>query len=197
MTRDDYSKIYRSMPLIIAALATISFASLTPTFAQMSNNSTSSSISSSSSSPSMMMLNLGTPLFVEHNKPTNMTVVNQTTIKATFQGNGTFMLPTGNVSTIDSGQATIYIMHGFARANGQVWLKTADGKENATVTFTEYMPDNSTIGIGTAFVQTNSTAGQQQLAAVNNVMGVFRDITEPQMSSGPATGSTVTFWQWK
>jgi hypothetical protein len=195
MTRDNYSKIYRSMPLIIAALATISFASLTPTFAQMSNNS-SSSVSSSSSSLSMTMLNLGTPLFVEHNKPTNMTAVNQTTIKATFQGNGTFMLPTGNVSTIDSGQATIYIMHGFARANGKVWLKTTDGKENATVTFTEYMPDNSTIGIGTAFVQTNSSAGQQ-LAVVNNVIGVFRDITEPQMSSGPATGSTVTFWQWK
>ena len=184
------------MPLIIAALATISFASLTPTFAQMSNNSTSTSSSVSSNSPSMTMLNLGTPLFVEHNKPTNMTEVNQTTIKATFEGNGTFMLPTGNVSTIDSGQATIYLMHGFAKANGQVWLKTVDGKENATVTFTEYMTDNSAIGIGTALVQTHSTTGQQ-LASVNNVMGVFRDVTEPQMSSGPSSGSTVTFWQWK
>jgi hypothetical protein len=142
------------------------------------------------------MLNLGTPLFVEHNKPTNMTEVNQTTIKITLEGNGTFILPTGNVSTIDSGQATVYIMHGFAKANGQVWLKTLDGKENATVTFTEYMPDNSTIGIGTALVQTNSTAGQQ-LASVNNVMGVFRDVTELQTPTSPSSGSTVTFWQWK
>jgi hypothetical protein len=193
MTRDN-SKIYRSIPLIIVALATISFALLTPTFAQMSNNNTSSSVSSSSHS--MTMLNLGTPLFVEHNKPTNMTEVNQTTIKITLEGNGTFILPTGNVSTIDSGQATVYIMHGFAKANGQVWLKTLDGKENATVTFTEYMPDNSTIGIGTALVQTNSTAGQQ-LASVNNVMGVFRDVTELQTPTSPSSGSTVTFWQWK
>ena len=52
-----------------------------------------------------MVINLGTPLFIEHGRATSMTTVTQNISTSTFEGNGTFMLPTtrGNVSTTDSG----------------------------------------------------------------------------------------------
>jgi hypothetical protein len=194
--------IYRSFLLFAAALATISSMSIAPTFAQTSESS-SSAVSSQNNTSSMsntvtaatnntisssvMMLNLGTPLFIEHDKTTNTTSIDPITLRILFEGNGTLMLPSGNVSTHDSGKALVTSGARLSEAGGRVLLMTLDGKENATIAFTEFVPANSTTGIGVAYIQTNSTG---QLASLNNTLGVFRDEIGPQID-------TITFWKWK
>lgn len=135
-----------------------------------------------------IVLNLGKPSFIEHNIGTNKTTVNENTTRVTFVGVGTIMLPDGkNVTTSDHGRATIYSTEGYSRAYGRVTLRMPDSNEEATVTFVEFVPSNSTVGIGTAYVESNSTG---QLAGLNGMIGVFRD----EMQSNT---STVTFWKWQ
>jgi hypothetical protein len=202
MTMENPS-IYRSILFFAAAVATISSMSIAPVFAQTSESSSSAmssqnntssmsnivtAVTNNTISSSLMMLNLGAPLFIEHDKTTNTTSIDPNTLRILFEGNGTLMLPSGNVSTHDSGIARVSSGARLSGAGGQLILMTLDGKEeNATIDFTEFVPANSTTGIGVAYIQTNSTG---QLAPLNNVIGVFTDEMGPQID-------TVTFWKWK
>ena len=158
-------------------------------FAQ--SNNTGGSSSESSSTREKMVLNLGTPLFIEHSRTTDITKIDQNISNSTFEGNGTFMLPTGtNVSTTDSGYNLLNISQGLVRVSGQVLLKTIDGKENATVDFARFSPINSTMGVGIAYIKTSSTVGQQ-LASLNNTLMVYKvEATSP-------TQDIVIFWKWE
>lgn len=206
------SQVQRSILVVAAAIATLSLVVWTPTiFAEMgnyagSNFTTSPQNTSSSTMTAMnnttmlaggknakniiMELNLGAPVLTEHDKTTNATNIDQNTTQISFEGNATIMLPAGNLSTTDTGNATIVSMNGFVRVSGEVMYKTLNGQENAIVTFTEYRPNNANVGIGTAYIQTNSNAGQQ-LAPLNNTIGVFKDQFVSQ------TESIVTFWKWQ
>jgi len=134
------------------------------------------------------MLNLGKPSFIEHNIGTNKTTVNENTTRVTFVGVGTLMLSDGkNVTTSDHGRAVIYSTEGYSRAYGHVTLRIPDSNEDATVTFVEFVPSNATVGIGTAYIESNSTG---QLAGLNGMIGVFRD----EMNSNT---STIRFWNWQ
>ncbi len=158
------------------------------------SNASQSSSSISINNTGMMVLNLGTPLFIEHGKTTSMTNIDQYITRSTFEGNGSFMLPTGrNVSTIDSGYTLRNSTGGLGRSNGELLLKTTDGKESALLTIASFRPANSTIGIGIAHIKTNSTdtMGQQQLASFNNTLGVYQNEDTSQ------TGYIVTLWKWK
>ena len=188
---------YKTILILASAFVIISLMSA-PTFAQIDiTNSTIPSIANNStviggilaaksnSTDSIPLQSLGKPLFIEHNKVTNATKNTPNSVKITFKGNGTLILPSGNVTTKDSGRAVSYTMEGFSRSNGRVVLKTPDGKENATATFTEYIPENATLAIGIVFIQTNSTG---QLAPLNNMTTVFRDEIGPQFN-------TITLWK--
>lgn len=154
---------------------------------QPQNNSTSAPNSTTTSNAAnTTMLNLGMPSFIEHNIGTNETNVNENTTRITFVGAGMLILPGGNVTTTDHGKAVIYSTQGYSRAYGHVTLRTPDGNQNATVTFVEFLPSNSTVGIGTAYIESNSTG---QLGALDGTIGVFRD----EMHSNT---STITFWKW-
>src|SRR5689334_2558156 len=119
MTMEN-TAIYRSILLFAAALATISSTYIAPIFAQTSESSSFATNSQNSTSSmsntvsavtnnilnsSVMMLNLGAPLFIEHDKTTNTTSIDPNTLGILFEGNETLMLPSGNVSTHDSGIA--------------------------------------------------------------------------------------------
>jgi hypothetical protein len=142
----------------------------------------------SSSTMENMVLNLGTPLFIDHFRNTNIANITQNLSRVTFEGNGTFMLPTGNVSTISSGYSLINSTGGLVRVSGQVLVKTIDGKESATVDFARFTPINSTMGVGIAYIKTNSTG---QLAPLNNTLMVYKNEAISQ------TQSMSTFWKWK
>ncbi len=156
----------------------------------------SSNTGTSSSTMENMVLNLGTPLYIEHDITINTTNITQSITNTTFEGNGTFMLPTptggGNVSTTDSGYSITTTIGGLMKSEGKVLIKTTDGKESAVANFAVLRPINSTTmaaAIGIAYIQTNSTVGQQ-LAPLNNTLGVFKN---EEISP---TQSTVTFWKW-
>lgn len=158
-------------------------------FAQMTgDNNTGVGSSSSSSTMENMVLNLGTPLFIDHFRNTNIANITQNLSRVTFEGSGTFMLPTGNVSTISSGYSLINSTGGLIRVSGQVLVKTIDGKESATVDFARFTPTNSTMGVGIAYIKTNSTG---QLAPLNNTSMVYKNEAISQ------TQSMSTFWKWK
>jgi hypothetical protein len=168
---------------------------LSPSTSQVTASSSISESSSSINNTGMMMvLNLGTPLFIDHTRPTNITTIDQNTVRTTFVGNGTFMLPNGrNVSTVDLGVTLRITTGGLSRAGGQVLLRTADGKENAIIDFSEIQPVNSTMAIGIAYIHTTSATaiGQQLLTPLNNTLGVYRsELVSP-------TQDVVTLWKWK
>lgn len=179
--------------ILLLATELIIISSLSPLLAaQMifaQSNNTGVGISNSSSTMEKMVLNLGTPLFIEHSRTTDITKIDQNISNATIEGNGTFMLPTGtNVSTTDSGYNLFNTTQGFVRVSGQVLLKTIDGKENATIEFTRFSTVNSTLGIGIAYIHTNSTAGQQ-LASLDNTLMLYK------IESISPTQDIVIFWK--
>lgn len=193
MTTTSNAVIRKSSILLLATTLVI-VSSLSPllatqmTFAQ-SNNAGVCSSNSSNSTMENMVLNLRTPLFIEHSRTTNITKIDQNISNATIEGNGTFILPTGeNVSTTDSGYNLFNTTQGFVRVSGQVFLKTVDGKENATIEYIRFTPFNSTTGIGIAYLDTNSTIGQQ-LASLDNILMLYRieDISP--------TLAVVIFWK--
>lgn len=197
MTATFNVAIRNSSILLLLTTTLVIVSSLSPflaaqmVFAQSNNDGVGSSNSSSSSSSTMenMVLNLRTPLFIEHSRTTNITKIDQNISNATIEGNGTFMLPTGtNVSTTDSGYNLFNTTQGFVRVSGQVLIKTIDGKENATIEYTRFTPFNSTMGIGIAYIDTNSTIGQQ-LASLDNTLMLYRieDISP--------TLAVVIFWK--
>lgn len=90
-----------------------------------------------------MVLNLGTPLFIEHIVTISTIHLAQNIVRTTFIGNGTFMLstpPSGrNVSTIDSGYRVTTCMRGLVRVTGQSLVKTIDGNESATIDYADIL----------------------------------------------------------
>jgi hypothetical protein len=145
---------------------------------------------SGSNTTSASALNLGSPLLIEHDRATNVTNIDQNTIRISFEGNATIMLPSGNITVPDRGNAIVVSMHGLMTTSGHVTYMDTNGQGNGTVTFTEYRPNNANTAIGTAYIQTNSSTGQQ-LAALNNTIGVFKDQAISQ------TETLVTFWKWQ
>jgi hypothetical protein len=166
-------------------------------FAQTATASNNKDIGSSSSINTManMVLNLGAPLFIENSKTTSMTNITQDITNGTFEGNGTFVLPNGrNVSTVDTGYRLINSEDGLIRAGGHVFLKTLDGKESATIDFARFTPVNSTLGVGIAYMKTNSPTGaigQQQLASLNNTLMVYKSELLSQAQG------IATYWKWE
>lgn len=168
----------------------------------MMTTSGSNTGNSSSSTMQNMVLNLGTPLYITHDRITGTTNITQNVVRVTFENNGTLMLPNGrNVSTIESEYDLLNTTGGLVRITGQSLIKTADGKESATIAFTSFAPTSLTMGmgIGMAYMKTNSNttstaAGQQQqqqLALLNDTLMVYAKESKPQ------TGHIATYWKWK
>ena len=188
-----------SSPLT-AALPPLVFAQTAATTSS-NNMGSGSSTGSGSSNATMenMVLNLGTPLYIEHGRTTSITNITQNVSNATFVSNGTFMLPNGrNVSVIGSGYRLVNTTGGLIRVTGQSLIKTIDGKESALFNVAIFRPIiNSTMQIGVAYIQINSsttantTTGQQQqqLASLNNTLGLYKsEIISP-------TEYMVTLWK--
>lgn len=180
------SAIFGSGLLIAGALlAIVSLAPTVPIFGQLSDNTPTGSASSGTTTSST--LNFNSPLLVENAKVTNVTAINGNTTRVSITGNGTFTLSNGNKVITSVSELDIrYSLHGFSKTFGYVFFQTTNGKENASALYVEFKPDNSNIGTGTAYFQTNSTG---QLAELNNSVATFRD------QQGSPT-NTVTFWKW-
>ena len=184
--------------LMMLFSSSFSAAALPSIFAQTMASSNMGVVGSSTSSNTTMenmVLNLGTPLFIEHGRNINITNITQNTTREIFEGNGTFMLPPPigrNMSVIESGNDLMTTTGGVIRVAGQVLGKTSDGKESATIDFARFTPINSTVGVGIAYIRTNSTTDQQQqLTSLNNTLMVYRsEIISP-------TEGKATFWQWR
>jgi hypothetical protein len=171
------------MILSTATLAIASLLSTAPIFGQISNNNNTSSD----------MTRLSTkPLFSSHYEITHSsTGANDSTTHVRIKGNTTFMLSSGEeVSTSSKGKVKVTPEDGFTKASGHVLVETMDGKENATIAFTDYTPENANVGIGVVAIQTNLTTGQ--LALLNNSIGVSKDEFIPQTQE-----AIMTFWKWK
>jgi hypothetical protein len=192
--------IHKSILLVAASLATFSLVTSLPMISAeivipgSTNSSTTSSQNNNNniraSINNTIGLNQGSPLIVEHVKRTSATNINQDTTAILFQGNATIMLPVGNVSVADEGSSIIKSMQGFSVVSGHTLYKTKDGQENATVSFTGYLPNNATTVFGIAYIQTNSATGQR-LAQLNNTIAVFKnELLSP-------TKSLETFWRWQ
>ncbi len=165
--------------LMMLFSSSFSAAALPSIFAQTMASSNMGVVGSSTSSNvtmENMVLNLGTPLFIEHDKLINTNNITQNIINATFVSNGTFMLPNGrNVSITGLGYRLVNITGGLIRVTSQSLIKTIDGKESATIDYARLNPINSTMGIGIAYIKTSSSTtplGQQQLALLNNTLMV-------------------------
>lgn len=175
-------------PLIFAQTET------SPTTATSSSNNTSVGGNTSNNTMGMMMttvLNLGTPLLIDHARPTSITNITENTRRATLESNGTLMLPTGeNVSTIGSGHSLVNTTGHQTIRIGEILLKTTESNESAILDYVEFEHANSPFAIGVAHIQSNST-GQQQLAPLNDVLAVFK-------SERPTpTEDIVTLWKWE
>jgi hypothetical protein len=191
----------RKSSILLLAIALVIVSSLSPLlaaqmiFAQSNNAGVSSSNSSNNTMGMMTVLNLGAPLYIEHGGPINIANITPNISNATIEINGTFMLPTGeNVSMIGLGYRLVNTTDGLVKVTGQSLIKTIDGKESALFDVAQFRTINSTKGIGTAYLQTNSTiptGQQQQLASLNNTIGVY------DSEAISPTEFIVTFWQSK
>ncbi len=165
----------------------------------MTTSGSNTGNSSSSSTMQNMVLNLGTPLYITHDRITGTTNITQNIVRVTFENNGTLMLPNGrNVSTIESEYDLLNTTGGLVRITGQSLIRTVDGKESATMDFARVTPINSTIGVGIAYTKTNTITAnatgqqqQQQLALLNDTLMVYAKESKPQ------TGHIATYWKWK
>jgi hypothetical protein len=89
--------------------------------------------------------------------------------------------------TKDTGNAIARLTPTGNIAYGQINIGTEDGRENATVFFSEIGQNNK--GIGVAYFITNSTTGK--LAFLNNMVAVIQDEIQPN-------GDTlITAWEWR
>lgn len=106
-------------------------------------------------------------------------------------GNTTISLPNSSetITTNDTGNATItFTQSGGAILQAQVFLKSKDGLENATITATEFFDSESSPGRGVALFSTNSTG---KLAPLDGIVAITLD--EDQLD-----GSTqVSFFEWQ
>jgi hypothetical protein len=129
-------------------------------------------------------INLGSPLIIENERTTSTTKINQTTTAILFQGNSTIMLPAGNLSVVEEGSAIIKSLQDYSVVAGHTTYKTKDGQENATATFTGYIPNNAKTVFGIAYIHTNSVSGEH-LVHLNNTTALFRnELLSPTKSLG-------------
>ena len=170
-------------PLIFAQTETITTSS--------SSSNTNVGNTSNTTVGMMTVLNLGTPLLIDQAIPTSISNITENISRATFESNGTVMLPTGeNVSTIGSGHSLKNITGHLTMRIGEILLKTTEGDESALIDFVEFQHVNSPLAIGVAHIQSNST-GQQKLAPLNDILAVFK-------SERPTpTEDVVTLWKWE
>ena len=88
--------------------------------------------------------------------------------------------------TKDTGNAIARLTPTGNIVNGQIHITTEDGRENATVFFTEIGQNER--GIGIAYFTTNSTC---KLAFLDNMLAVIQDELQPN-------GDThITAWEWR
>ena len=128
------------------------------------------------------------PFLVEHGRTVAANPVNQTHIQISLAGNGTITLPnsTETVKTRDTGDAIARLTPTGNIAQGQIYISTEDGSENAIVFFTEIGQNEK--GIGVAYFATNSTG---KLAFLDNMVAVIQDEIQPN-------GDTlITAWEWR
>ncbi len=182
--------LFSSSPLSAAPLVFAQTEEAT-TATSSSSNTTVGSTSNTTMGVMMTVPNLGTPLLIDHARPTSITNITENISRATFESNGTLMLPTGeNVSTIGSGHSLKNATGHQTMRIGEILLKTTDGNESALLDFVEFQHANSPLAIGVAHIQSNST-GQQQLAPLNDILAVFK-------SERPTpTEDIVTLWKWE
>jgi hypothetical protein len=117
-------------------------------------------------------------------------MINETHSQFTFEGNTTIALPnsTETISTIDRGQGIVTFLPGGNAIHGQLQMATLDGSESAIVDFSDYLPHDTSTGIGLEYFSTNSTG---MLAFLNNTIAVSLDETYPN-------GDTIlTFFEWE
>jgi hypothetical protein len=128
------------------------------------------------------------PFLVEHGRTVGALPINQTHMQISLAGNGTITLPnsTETVATKDTGNAIARLTPIGNIVHGQIHISTEDGRENATVFFSEIGQNEK--GIGVAYFTTNSTG---KLAFLNNMVAVIQDEIQPN-------GDTlITAWEWR
>lgn len=181
-----------SLVMVLFSSSPLSAAPLIFAQTETTSSSSNSGVGGNTTMGMMMtVLNLGTPLLIDHARPTNIVNITENISRATFESNGTLMLPTGeNVSTIGSGHSLKNTTGHQTMRTGEILLKTSDGNESALIDYVEFQHVNSPLGIGVAHIQSNST-GQQQLAPLNDILAVFK-------SERPTpTEDIVTLWKWE
>lgn len=131
------------------------------------------------------------PLAIGHYRTLSQNSLSNTTMQISVVGNTTISLPNSSetITTNDTGNATItFTQSGGAILQAQVFLKSKDGLENATITATEFFDSESSPGRGVALFSTNSTG---KLAPLDGIVAITLD--EDQLD-----GSTqVSFFEWQ
>jgi hypothetical protein len=168
----------------LAIMATSSMAALATTATTGSNaTTTTSSFSDIELSPQ--------PVYQEHVRDVNETLINQTHAHLIVEGNGTLTLPNSieSIRTTSTGSGIVSIFSTFA---GKEILTTEDGTENATAISYEIARSNKEQGIGKgiaiAVIHTNSTG---RLAPLDGMILVGQEEFQPD---GRAL---LTYWEWQ
>jgi hypothetical protein len=91
------------------------------------------------------------PFLVEHGRTVGALPINQTHMQISLAGNGTITLPnsTETVATKDTGNAIARLTPIGNIVHGQIHISTEDGRENATVFFSEIGQNEKGIGVAT------------------------------------------------
>jgi hypothetical protein len=128
---------------------------------------------------------------VGHHRTGSNNMTNEGQVEFTFEGNATITVQsTEMILTIrDTGQGNVtFLPGGGVVIRVQFYTSTGDGTENAAGDITEYMNSQVTTGIGVTYF---STASNESLAPLNNMVAVFLDEIQPN------EGSIVRFFEWK
>src|SRR5918999_1543190 len=184
------------MSNIYLATTTTTIFALALIFPSSTITPVSASITDNDTNPSSSGLELSAqPVWVEHATITGVTPINDTHSSITYTGNGTITLPntTQAINTASNGNALVSIA--TESGQGEVTIRTQDGKEAATVTFYEIdrhadMTTGEGKGVVIGVIYTNSTSGM--LEPLNGVILV--GINEFQTTTGEGR---FTLWEWK
>lgn len=112
------------------------------------------------------------------------------TLQIGIAGNTTITLPnsTETITTVDTGNVTItFTESGAGILEGQVYLTTEDGTENATALVTEFFSSEDAPGRGIVSFSTDSTG---RLAPLDSMVAVTLDEDQPDGSA------QVSFFEW-
>lgn len=182
--------------LMLLAMSFLGFSSMMPTAEASSlpidNDTTTTTDDSTRTATATTRVDLADePFAVGHYRsvPTN---ISETQVQFTFEGNTTMTVPnsTETITTRDTGQGNVTFLPGGGASliRVQINMTTEDGSENARGDITEFMRGDESTGIGTAYFSTSST---ENLAPLNNKIGVFLDEIQPNEDS------LARFFEWK